>query len=319
MPGETVIIPGPHTQPLESNLDASKKNVAVTNSSPPWLHIVSVDVDDNGSPCCNKDDEDLAHSISCLRDLIKGDDLLKKKLHCDLYNDGAFLLKFLRVKKFDLDRTKKMLRDYISLRLKYKIFSTLIPSRYKDMLGAGMHVVLRQRDPEGRKIFLFRISLWNPSVHPLDDIMAGMFLLLEEMARSEETQKKGICFVGDDEGLSLKHFTQFTISKIIMILSTLQGKFPLRCKGLHNVNDPRWLQKLGAFAKPLFSTKLQKRVHFHGTNYSSFHTFFPPSMLPASLGGDLSWDEATDGELFERLYEREEEFYKLANYFSSHS
>jgi hypothetical protein len=55
-----------------------------------------------------------------------------------------------------------------------------------------------------------------------------MFLLLEEMVESEQTLQNGVVFVADQATLGLKHFKQFSISRILLILSVLQvrTKYP---------------------------------------------------------------------------------------------
>lgn len=35
------------------------------------------------------------------------------------------------------------------------------------------------------------------------------------------------------------------------------------------------------------NTKLQKRIHFHGSNYDSLHEHVPASVLPEEYGGEL--------------------------------
>jgi len=72
------------------------------------------------------------------------------------------------------------------------------------------------------------------------------------------------------------------------------------------VNEPTWLKRLGSFAKPFFSEKLQKRVHFHGDDYTGLGEHVPLSMLPHAMGGSLCWEEAVDHELMGRVREGEE-------------
>ncbi len=49
------------------------------------------------------------------------------------------------------------IKEYAMLRKKNKkIFRNLVPSCYKSIFDTGMCVVLKQRDPWGRKVFVFR-------------------------------------------------------------------------------------------------------------------------------------------------------------------
>lgn len=42
-----------------------------------------------------------------------------------------------------------------------KIFRTVLPSQLRDIFDSGMFVILKQRDPWGRKVFLFRTGNYS--------------------------------------------------------------------------------------------------------------------------------------------------------------
>lgn len=84
--------------------------------------------------------------------------------------DDAFLLRFLRARKFDYDRALQLLLNYHAGRKAWpEVFQDLKPSTVKHVLDLGFLTVLPQPDPNGRYILCLRpgrclLHLQNPAV-----------------------------------------------------------------------------------------------------------------------------------------------------------
>jgi len=160
-------------------------------------------------------------------------------------------------------------------------------------------------------VAFFGVELWDTQSVSLDEIIVASILLLEEMIETEETQKNGVVLIADMTGLKFRHILQGTPSRILRILSVLQGNYPIKCKGLHSVNEPDWVPKVLSFAKRFFSQKLQERVHFHGSNLESLHNLIPKRSLPTDLGGECDgWMDAIDHKMIQRCFSKEEYYAK---------
>lgn len=71
--------------------------------------------------------------------------------------DDAFLLRFLRARKFDYDRALQLLLNYHAGRKAWpEVFQDLKPSTVKHVLDLGFLTVLPQPDPNGRYILCLR-------------------------------------------------------------------------------------------------------------------------------------------------------------------
>lgn len=71
--------------------------------------------------------------------------------------DDAFLLRFLRARKFDYDRALQLLLNYHAGRKAWpEVFQNLKPSTVKHVLDLGFLTVLPQPDPNGRYILCLR-------------------------------------------------------------------------------------------------------------------------------------------------------------------
>lgn len=71
--------------------------------------------------------------------------------------DDAFLLRFLRARKFDYDRALQLLLNYHGGRKAWpEVFQDLKPSTVKHVLDKGFLTVLPRPDPNGRYILCLR-------------------------------------------------------------------------------------------------------------------------------------------------------------------
>nr|XP_054500249.1 alpha-tocopherol transfer protein-like isoform X2 [Agelaius phoeniceus] len=175
--------------------------------------------------------------------------------------DDAFLLRFLRARKFDYDRALQLLVNYHTCRRTWpEVFSNLKPSAIKPVLESGFVTVLPHRDPQGRHVVCIRPDRWTPSNYPITENIRAIYLTLEKLIQSEETQVNGIVILADYKGVSLSkasHFGPFVAKKVIGIL----------------------------------------QFFLHGCDLNSLHQNIPPVILPEEYGGtagklDISaWNE----------------------------
>lgn len=116
--------------------------------------------------------------VQALRDMVH-----KEYPNLSTSLDDAFLLRFLRARKFDYDRALQLLINYHSCRRSWpEVFNNLKPSALKDVLASGFLTVLPHTDPRGCHILCIRpgialdrggacgdsLSVWEVSVqHPL--------------------------------------------------------------------------------------------------------------------------------------------------------
>ena len=73
--------------------------------------------------------------------------------------DAAFLLRFLRAKKFDVERAYQLILKHYEVKCETKnkeLFSNMRPSAVRHVLDDGVTGVLTQRDKFGRRVLIFR-------------------------------------------------------------------------------------------------------------------------------------------------------------------
>ncbi|XP_020839785.1 alpha-tocopherol transfer protein-like isoform X1 [Phascolarctos cinereus] len=223
--------------------------------------------------------------------------------------DDAFLLRFLRARKFDYDRALQLLVNYHSCRRSWpEVFDNLKPSALKEVLGSGFLTVLPHSDPRGCQVVCLRPDRWIPSNYPITENIRAIYLTLEKLIQSEETQVNGIVILADYKGVGLakaSHFGPFIAKKVIGIL---QDGFPIRIKAVNIVNEPRIFKGIFAIIKPFLKEKIANRFFLHGSDLNSLHLNLPKSILPKEYGGTAGELDANAWK--EVLLASEEDFVK---------
>ncbi|XP_068120452.1 alpha-tocopherol transfer protein-like [Hyperolius riggenbachi] len=200
--------------------------------------------------------------------------------------DDSFLLRFLRARKFDYDRALQLLVNYYSCRKGWpEVFTDLRPSAVRPVLDSGFISVLPHTDREGRRIVCVRPGQWNPQNYGFSENVRALYLTLEKLIESEDTQVNGIVILADYEGVGLSqasHMGPFVAKRVTGIL---QDGFPVRIKAVNVINEPRIFKGIFAILRPFLKEKIVKRFFLHGSDLSSLHRNVPRGVLPEEYGG----------------------------------
>lgn len=93
--------------------------------------------------------------VKQMRNLLNDCDLSRKGRE-----DEAFLLRFLRAKKFDVDKAFKMMQKYYWMKAHSpELFHVSPPSDLKAMLEMQIQCMLPQKDNHGRQVYVFRVGM----------------------------------------------------------------------------------------------------------------------------------------------------------------
>ncbi|XP_077989739.1 alpha-tocopherol transfer protein-like [Glandiceps talaboti] len=201
-------------------------------------------------------------------------------------SDPTFLLRFLRAKKFDVDRAFKTMVKYYEVRQDYRdIYDNFVPSSAMQVWNDGLPHVLPDRDREGRRILVYRVSRWNLNSYNAMACIRAIIMCMEQLLEDEETQVNGIVFLGDYEGLSMSHLSKLGPGFGKRTIDTMQNAIPVRIKASHYVNEPKLFDTAFALFRPFLNDKLKQRVIFHGDDIGTLHKHIPSDILPSDFGG----------------------------------
>ncbi|XP_049268840.1 alpha-tocopherol transfer protein [Rhipicephalus sanguineus] len=161
-------------------------------------------------------------ALNKLRQLISDE----PSLHCPM--DDAFLVKFLRARKYDTQAAFKNVRKYFKVRKdRPEMFSDLTLRRILFDTVCRKHrlaTVSRHKDPMGRVAVLLKIGSWNTEMCSLNDFFRVSLVLVEHILLLEDTQVRGIVAVIDLKGLNIYHVAHYTPSVIRTTINLAQTR-----------------------------------------------------------------------------------------------
>ncbi|XP_066295914.1 alpha-tocopherol transfer protein-like [Branchiostoma lanceolatum] len=230
----------------------------------------------------NETDLNRDRDIEALREKVKGPPRLNPR------TDGGFLVRFLRTRKYNVERAFQLVQSYYKARTDApEFFDNFTPSSVCHVLESGIIAVMRDRDKEGRRVMVFRVDKWDPVVIKLADIFKAGFLLMEKIIEEEETQVAGVTFIEDLAGMTANH-VYYASSPTLMYkgYGAFQNAFPCRIKGVHYLNESPLFDGVFAIIKPVLSEKIKSRIRMHGKVYSTLHECLGKHVLPPEYGGD---------------------------------
>ncbi|KAL6047413.1 hypothetical protein STEG23_010994 [Scotinomys teguina] len=198
--------------------------------------------------------------------------------------DSAFLLRFIRARKFDVGRAYELLKGYVNFRLQYpELFDSLSMEAVRCTIEAGYPGVLSSRDKYGRVVMLFNIENWHCEEVTFDEILQAYCFILEKLLENEETQINGFCIVENFKGFTMQQAAGLRPSDLKKMVDMLQiapslfFELPSIC--------PVCIGKEEIGVMVVLLTFLQ--VFVHGDELDDFFQEIDESILPADFGGTL--------------------------------
>lgn len=221
--------------------------------------------------------------LALLRELIAGDE----QLHCPA--DDSFLVKFLRARKYCVEKTFQIIRNYFRLRqrpdgLSADLSPYTVPY-HKVIVENRLILVSKLRDPQGRAVAMLKLGAWNSSICSVTELVRAVLVLAEWTLQNEEFQIRGVVCVADLKGLQLSHMAHFTPLLLKKVAHITQDCCPARIKAVYVINNPSLCELLYAMLKPFLKSKLAQRFHFMGYDLNKLHGILPPDCIPAEFGG----------------------------------
>ncbi len=142
-----------------------------------------------------------------------------------LRTDDAFILRFLRARKFNVYEAFRLYARYFEYRQHnqnlFKKFHAA-ETHIKNALLDGFPGVLNQTDQYGRKVLVLFSANWNNERYGLASIYRAILLTLEKLISEEETQVHGFVIIVDWSQFSFKQSTWINPKILKLIIEGLQ-------------------------------------------------------------------------------------------------
>ena len=203
--------------------------------------------------------------------------------------DGRFLLRFLRARKFHTNRAAQLYCNYYKFRHKYAhLLGDMHPRAVDHVLRSGLMGVTDLRRRDGSIAIQLCPARWDPDTVPFTDNFKTLILLLEKLIEDEENQIHGFTILNNQ--IDVPFSTIFRLSQTEQIrkgvfTELLQDSFPGRFKGMHLVNQAWYISLVLGVIRPFMKQKMRERLFLHGVDYETLHEHFDPNLLPPGLGG----------------------------------
>lgn len=231
----------------------------------------------------NETDEARESSIKKIRDWVLANPAIKK-----CRTDDLFLLRFLRVCKYNVPRACAKLENFLIIHQEFPAWFrnvSIDDPGVRQLLESGYVVPLPERDRYGRLVLFFVQEYLNPDIHSIADIVRTADLIFQMFYDDERTQIAGHVWIYDDTGSTLKHFRQWGINDIKHGVRYISKGMPIRSRGYVRVNMAPWLIVLSDIIKPFLAEKIKNRFHFP-KNFDNLDGI-DKSILPKEYGGTV--------------------------------
>jgi len=207
--------------------------------------------------------------------------------------DSSFILRFLRMQKFEIKESCEILDKYLTMRCQYPSWFQNLDCKdpaLADLVSQGYIFVLPQRDQHGRRVIFSRAAAFDPAKYTTSDMMRAHVMTFETLLNDEENQVRGFTYVFDEKAVSWSHLSIWTPSEVSKAFSCCERALPMRHRDINFMNLPWTMSLIFQFAKSLLSEKIRNRFKTH-SGLESLHKAVDPSLLPAEYGGSIPVEE----------------------------
>jgi len=197
-----------------------------------------------------------------------------------------FLLKFLRVGKFNKERASKVMNRYVNRREVFKeVFEKVDhPHLIVKFIESHYLTVLRGHAHNGSSVVLLRPTFGLQKVDVLS-MFAGVIISMERLLDIEENQINGVMLIEDLHYVNLSMAKQMSPGFAKRVTSIMQECLPIRLKNICMVNESWVFSLVFSIVSNFLKPKLRERIMLIGKNYEKLHALVPPEMLPEAYGG----------------------------------
>ncbi|KAI8441975.1 hypothetical protein MSG28_005644 [Choristoneura fumiferana] len=204
-------------------------------------------------------DADLAH--------IK--EWLKKEPHLPDEFDDQRIMTFLRGCKFSLEKTKRKLDMYFTMR-------AAVPEQMPPLPGLT---------PNGRRVILMRGLDKDVTTPNVADAFKLALMLGDVRLNEEKEGVAGDVYILDASVATPTHFAKFTPTLVKKFLVCVQEAYPVKLKEVHVINVSPLVDKIVNFVKPFIKEKIRERIFLH-SDINDLYKYVPQEMMPTEFGGN---------------------------------
>ncbi|XP_013184161.2 alpha-tocopherol transfer protein-like [Amyelois transitella] len=223
-------------------------------------------------------DQDLAH--------IK--EWLKKQPHLPDEWDEGRIMTFLRGCKFSLEKTKRKLDMYFTMRAACPEFFNdrdITRPEFKELLEKAQGPPLPRITPSGRRVTIARAVDPNVDAAQLVNVFKVALMIGDIRLKEEKEGVGGDVYILDaSKAVSPSNLAKVSPALLKKFLICVQEAYPVKLKEVHVVNASPLVDKIVSLVKPFLKQKLRERIFIH-TDINTLYEYVPKDVLPEEYGG----------------------------------
>ncbi|KZC10617.1 Alpha-tocopherol transfer protein-like [Dufourea novaeangliae] len=213
---------------------------------------------------------------------------LAKQPHLPKFEDDHRIMTFLRGSKFSLEKCKRKLDMYFTMRAAIPEFFSNRDVTRPEMRGITKIVQippLPGLTKNGRRVIVMR---GLDKDHPTPNVAEAMKLVLmigDIRLKEEAVGVAGDVYILDASVATPSHFAKFTPAIVKKFLVCVQEAYPVKLKEVHVVNVSPLVDTIVNFVKPFLKEKIRNRIFMH-SDMKTLYEYIPKEILPSEYGGD---------------------------------
>ncbi|XP_073948103.1 alpha-tocopherol transfer protein-like [Choristoneura fumiferana] len=222
------------------------------------------------------------------RDLEAIKEWMRKQPHLPDQWDDQRLLNFLRGCSYSLEKTKRKLDMYFTMRAACPEFfmnRDINRPELKELLYKAQGAPLPGLTPNGRRVTVCRGLDKNLDTHQLVDAFKLAMMIGDVRLKEEIEGVGGDVYILDASIVSPSHLSRLSPSAIKKFLICVQEAYPVKLKQVHVVNASPIIDTVINFVRPFLKEKIRNRIFCH-TDISTIYEHIPKEMLPDEYGGN---------------------------------
>lgn len=217
-------------------------------------------------------------------------------------NDDVFFLRFLRAKKFKLEKALEMLTNYHKRRDVWPEVVDQLEKDYnsiKSLLDQEIMAVMNGKAKDNSTILV-----WYTGKNdlPPKDLFSVSMAFLEHLLDDEEVQIFGLTMIQDLTYLGATMLPLMGPSTAMKSMKLMQNCMPVRVKSMNFLNEPTIFTIINKIFSAFQKEKMERRMRIHGANYAGLQDIIDVNVLPEEFSGTgkpldyQAWKEILFGE-----------------------
>lgn len=216
-------------------------------------------------------------------------DWISKQPHLRARTDDQWLVAMLRGCKFSLERVKKKLDLYYTLRTKAPDVTLRIKPTDEDFMEffilGTCFILPSPKDKLIPRVIVIRAGAYDASKNNVADVMCVLYYLVQILLIEDDIATVlGTKIMVDYENVTMNHFMQATPSMLKKMIAVCQDAMPLRLKGSHHINLPSGIEKIFTLISGLLNEKAKQRLRIH-KHQEELLQEIPKEIVPREYGG----------------------------------